>query len=250
MPTPGQPGQRRTARNIGVGVVLAGVIVGTGIGVREQMQAPPEPVPLEVPAKALGGPLLRDGFEGEGQGAPVPPDACSGPLVRPAGFEAVPVTWAKMWSSKRPGAPQMAFPSSPGFPVGIGAGRWQYQITSFIPLPNTTGQIFFDPHQARPNEGEPMGRPADSMFLSVSPCPGDFRPNALRPWCAISANTGRITWTTKPSAGTPSCGIQALIPHYILVAPVNPDDGSVAGDYTCKFPDAAYCWVQATHRPL
>jgi hypothetical protein len=245
MPAPGQP--RRTTRNIGTGIAAAAVIVASGV-VYDQMTEPePRMETLSAPASVA---LLRDGFEGESGGAPVPPvDLCAGPLVKPGGMRALPVTWEKMWSSKRPGAPQTAFPNSPGFPVGIGAGMGEYQQTSFVPLPETTGQIFFEPHQARPHEGEPMGRPAYSMLVTVSPCPGDLRPPALRPKCSVVANTGTLTWTTK-TLSSPVCKLEAGVRHYIAVSPVDPRDGVVVGDNTCKFPDAPPCWVQAKHTPL
>jgi hypothetical protein len=253
MPTPGQPGQRRTARNVGMGAVAAAVIIGSGVVYQQRTDDAPTVAATQAPSTALVGPLLRDGFEGAGGGAPVPPDACSGPLVKPAGFTAVPQSWTQMWTSKRKPSPsfpvpQMVFPNSPGFPVGIGAAQWQYQLTSFVPPPGMSGQLFFDPHQARPQEDEPIGRPAVSMFISISPCPGDFRPPDQRPKCSLVANTGMLAWTTRP--GVPACQLTPNVPHYLLVAPVDPRDGSVAGDYTCRDTGAPYCWVQAIHRPL
>jgi hypothetical protein len=229
---------------IATGAVVA---VGTAVVLNDQ---PTEQQATTTRALVVDD-LFRDSFEGVGCGAPVPPaETCIDPLVSPPGFRANAMTWAKMWSSKRTPSRtypvvQMQFPDSPGFPVGIGAGRNEYQLTSFVAPPNTTAELFFDPHQARPQEGEPMGRPAASMFISVSPCVGDFR---LRFGCAISANTGALIWTTRlVPAGTRACALTAGKTYHLLVAPVAPHDGNVIGDYTCRDPNAPYCWVQAKH---
>lgn len=251
----GKPQGRRSAVVAGGAAVV--IVLSTAAIVN---RAPPDEGELSpkisfvVDAPAL---VFANGFEGDGGGGgPVPPvDACApGPLMQPDGFAGVFQSWETTWTSKRPtrpppAPPVMHFPNTPGFPVGIGAGRDQYQSTAFTPPAGATATLFFDPHQARPQEGEPIGRPATSMFLSISPCIGDFT-MGRRAWCSLSANTGSISWTTRTDVppGSPVCQLEAWKEYHILVAPVDPTDGSVAGDYTCKDSGAPYCWVQATHR--
>ena len=247
----GQPVQRGSSgRRLGVGLVLAAVIGGGGVVLKETLDEPePTPRTVQAPASVAAGPLLRDGFEGAGDGGGVPPDACSGPLVKPAGMAPLVVTWEKMWSSKRPGSVQMPFPRSPGFPVGIGSAPTQYQTARFMAPPSTTGNLFFDPHQARPHEGEPKGRPVSAMFLSISECMGDFRTPQNRCW--VYANTAALVWSTRPvPAGSAACPLVAGRWYYLLVSPVNPTDGAVSGDNTCRFPDDPPCWVQAKHTTM
>jgi hypothetical protein len=238
MPVLGSNPGRRS--RVGLGAVAVAIVVG-GVAVFEQQQAP------QVQQAQVAGPLLTDGFEDQGGGGGVP-DACTDPLVQPEGFAPLSMTWAKMWSSKaKPPVPQMQFPDSPGFPVGIGAGRGEYQATTFTPGANMGATLYFERHQAGASKGEPMGRPASSMFLSISPCAGDFR---LRQGCALSTYSGSLVWTTRTATPGPNaCPLTAGTTYHLIVAPVDPSDGSIAGDYTCENPDAPYCWVQATHRP-
>lgn len=239
-----RPPVKRTARNVGVGLVLGAIVVGTGIGVREQMQAPPEPVPLEAPAKALDATIMRDGFEGEGQGAPVPPDPCSGPLVKPAGFSAVPRTWAQCFTP-RDGSPVPTYPNGLGFPVPIGANKGEYTLCAFDALPNTVTNMVFDSAQANPGQGYGTARPAYSMFLSISACPGDFR--MLHPGCWRLTNEGTLITSTRGVASTSACPLEAGKRYYLLAAPVNPADGLVPGENTCREVDSSAhgCDVQA-----
>lgn len=174
--------------------------------------------------------LFANGFEvQEEQGA----DPCDHPLVKPAGWTMVARTWAQCFTP-RDGRPVPTYPNSLGFPVPLGANKGEYTVCAVDPLPDQVTNIFFDPAQANPGQGYYVARPAMSMFLGYSVCPGDFR---MKQGCAIVANTGSLITTTRHQPSPWACTLTLGVRYYLTIAPVDPRDGLTLGEHTCN--DAA-----------
>jgi hypothetical protein len=97
-------------------------------------------------------------------------------------------------------------------------------------LPDQVTNLFFDGAQANPGQGYFVARPAASMFLGVSACPGDFR---LVQGCSLVANTGSLVTTTRHAQSPWACTLTPGVTYYLTVAPVDPSDGLEAGEHTC-----------------
>ncbi len=175
--------------------------------------------------------IFSNGFE-EGRGGGPAPDICDHPLVMPAGFAPKLITW-RMLFTPRDGNPKPTYPNSLGFPVPIGAEKGSFTAAMFTAEPNQSVSMFWDPAQAKPSEGYMKARPAIGMFISISPCPGDFRPS---PGCAKYANTGSLIWSTRITQSTISaCAVVEGEKYFITVAPYNPAAGPLhPDDHTCS----------------
>ena len=163
------------------------------------------------------------------------------PGVQPMGWQRVDTTWENLFKP-RDGAPIPTYPDSLGFPVPIGANKGQYTSAAFVAEANQTVNMFWDPAQANPWEGYSYARPAEGMFISVSPCPGDVRPaddavgGFLAAGCRRFANTGSLVFSTSPGlvqSTFGACKLDAGKTYYLNVMPANPDDGLVAGEHSC-----------------
>jgi hypothetical protein len=183
--------------------------------------------------------VFSDGFEKDESGGP-PVFSCEHPDVQPSWMHGRRITWAKMFTPPD-GAPVPTYPNSNGFQVPIGADRSGWTAAEFIAGENQTVQMFWDPAQAKPNEGYFRARPAKGMFISISPCAGDLRASTfaatdyLAPGCRRYANTGAITTTTKATLSTFSyCALTPGLRYYITVSPVNPNDGLTPGEHSCS----------------
>jgi hypothetical protein len=181
----------------------------------------------------------------EGCGAP-PPDPCDHPLVMPEGWVRKTITWAQLFTP-RDGAPVPTYPNSNGFPVPIGADKGTYVTARFVAEPMQAWNLFWDGAQANPPEGYRTARPADSMFLSISQCPGDFRIKLGFDPCAKNTNTGSLLGNSTGVVSAFACPLVAGAEYWITVAPVNPVDGLTPGEHTCRpVPSSeAGCDVQA-----
>lgn len=203
-------------------------------------------------ASAAVEPVFSDGFE-----APV--DACSHPLIAPAGWDTLSSTWTTAWSSPD-GSPQATYPNSVGFPVPIGTNKGKIKVINFTPLPNQTVDITWDTVQANHEQGY-YARPATSMFFAISPCGGDVRPPDpfsadpwLQPGCRALGGGGSMFFTTRPPTGSENqivCHLEAGQQYFMMVSPIDPTDGLTPGEHTCD--DSAQqseagCEVQAVHR--
>jgi hypothetical protein len=188
--------------------------------------------------------IYADGFE-EAAASQGP---CDDPLVQPAGWQFTNKSWTQAWSSPD-GNPQATFPNSVGFPVPIGASIGGYTVIAFVPQAGQSVGIHWDTAQANPQQGYGAPRPADSMFLGISVCPGDFRMKQGFDPCAIVASGASLFWTTGNSGF--ACNLAPGVTYYLTVAPVNPQDGIFpAPSHTCSTsaPNSAFgCDVQARH---
>ena len=181
-----------------------------------------------------------------GGGGPVGDDDCnltsSTPGIQPSGWARTDTTWVQLFTP-RDGSPVPAYPSSNGFPVPIGATRGSYTAASFTANANQTVNMFWDGAQANPNEGYFTARPANGMFISISPCAGDLRPanmdagGFLAAGCRKFANTGTLVFSTSPSLGSSNsnaCKLEAGKQYYINVLPADPNDGLTPGEHSCS----------------
>lgn len=198
--------------------------------------------------------IFTDRFEGEGQGAPVPPvDPCVDPMVKPAGWELRTKSWQAAFSGPT-GVPKATYPNSVGQPAPV-PGYAQYLSATnflwhtkgeivaipFVPLPNQTVDMTWDRAQAQ--FGYTAPRPADSMAIVISPCKWDLR---VVPGCGLVAGDGSLFQTTRRPAG-PACPLEAGREYFINVAMVDPTNGTpLPSNHTCSdVPNSAFgCDVQ------
>lgn len=171
------------------------------------------------------------------------------PLVAPPSLTRIDKTWVKAWSSPD-GTSTAVYPNSVGSVVPVGSEKGHYTVIPFTPSENLSVGMFWD--VAQPSTGYLKPRPANAMFISISPCPGDLRPsnnNSTDPFersaCRLLANTGSLYYTT--TASTAVCKLQAGVQYYINVSPIDTSDGLQAGEDTCGNALTG-CDVQATHR--
>lgn len=184
--------------------------------------------------------IFADGFEPDEPGGPVP-FTCDHPDVAPSWMVGKQMLWSKLFTP-RDGAPVPTYPNSNGFPVPIGADRGGWEAGKFVALPDQTVNMVWDGAQANRNEGYGTARPAEGMFISISPCAGDLRAASflatdfLAPGCRKFSNEGTLRLTTRQ--GTAStfgyCALTAGQTYYITVSPVNPDNGLDPGEHTCR----------------
>jgi len=196
--------------------------------------------------------VFVDGFE------PAQAGACADPLIAPAGWDTQSSTWSDAWSAAD-GSQPSTYPNSGGIPVPIGANKNKIKVINFVPLANQTVDISWDRVQANPEQNY-YARPANLMFISISPCPGDVRaplsssPDPfLRNGCRQIAGGGSMFFTTQPGNYDPDivCTLQAGTMYFMNIAPIDPSDGLTLGEHTCD-DSSAYtdqgCEVQAVHR--
>jgi hypothetical protein len=196
-------------------------------------------------------------------GEVIPPTSCTltgitDPTFQPAGWERVNKTWVDAFSS--PNRRHIAtYPNSIGIPVPIGANKNTYTTVPFTPTANLTVDLSWDVVQANRDHGYPNPRPADSMFIGISPCPGDLRtPDASSadPWlengCRRVGGGGSIFYSTLPGLSNESvCRLVAGQTYYLNIVAANPEGGLEPGEHTCSTsaPNSANgCDVQAMHR--
>lgn len=182
----------------------------------------------------------------------------SDPAFQPAGFAQVIKDWATAFKSPNPNiTTDPVYPTGPGTPVPIGASKSSYTAIRFVALADLTVDMTWDMAQAQ--IGYPSPRPADSMFIGISPCPGDLRaPNASSgdPWlqngCRKVAGAASMYYTTRTQYVSNDflCRIEAGQTYYINVSPVDPTDGISPGEHTCSTTatnSATGCDVQMRH---
>jgi hypothetical protein len=181
----------------------------------------------------------------------------SDPLIQPAGFGAANKSWVQAFTSPNPNVAAPSYPNGPGTPVPVGAQKGSYTAIQFTSRPDLTVDMTWD--TAQPQIGYSSPRPADQMFVSISPCPGDLRPSnpaSGDPWlqngCRITAGAGSTFYTTRPGYVSNDfvCKLEPNQVYYINLSPVNPNDGLSPGEHTCtdSAPNSAGgCDVQMRH---
>jgi hypothetical protein len=175
--------------------------------------------------------IFAHGFEEPGSGGA---DVCPEP---PAGFALRSKTWVAAFTT--PGSPQPAmYPNSSGYPVPVPGyesfTRYQqgwfrfYRKTDFVAIgfvaqPNQSVTLTWDTAQSGPNYGMP--RPANAMFVGISPCPWDARPSVL---CSRMSGLDSLFYTTR---GGSACPLIAGETYYINVLMADPSNGFA---HTCS----------------
>lgn len=175
--------------------------------------------------------IFGDGFE-----APPVYDYCwqaaQDPLVQPAGRVGI----TRPWNS--------AFYSAPFYtattylhPVGsitMGdrpqAGAWL--SIEFTPTTQRFYRLDWAEAQSLVFPVRYNGRPAHSAYLTISPCPGDFRlpvpssgDNYLRPGCRKSGNLGQINFNTLLTNSTSAnCALRVGETYYLNVGFFEPGE--------------------------
>lgn len=208
--TPQRLSKRRAAVGTAAGVV---VVLGAAVMFLD---------PLEQK------PLLSDGFEGQGA-AGTPVDPCAHPLVAPAGWELKEKSWRAAFSSPN-GLLKPTYPNGLGTPVPIPGSEFRKgQIVSipFVALPETTVDMTWDGVQAQPNYPP---RPADLMFVGISPCRADLRTD---PRCSRAAGMDSLFYTTRQASGA-ACRLTAGGSYFLNFVMANPSDGLEPGEHTCS----------------
>jgi hypothetical protein len=176
------------------------------------------------------------------------------PAFQPSGRVATEKSWVQQWSAPN-GTSIAVYPNSIGSAVPVGANKGGYVVVPFVPTENLDVQIFWDVAQANSSIGYNPPRPADGMFITISPCRGDLRaPVAnssdpfLRPGCRIFANTAQLNYSTlSGNSNNTMCRLEAGKTYFMNVVAADPADGLSNEEHTCHSSTTG-CDVQATHR--
>lgn len=159
------------------------------------------------------------------------------------------------------GDPKPLYPQGLGFPVPIGANKGSYLSVPFVARANTQVRLTWDTVQANGPQGYSAPRPADAMFIGISPCPGDLRPTNdnsadrfLHQGCRRVNGLDSMYYSSTTATVDPStiCQLEAGKTYYMNFAPVNPieNPGGPNGSYTCSTTAANStngCDVQIRH---
>ena len=181
---------------------------------------------------------------------------CTDPLISPSSMTRIDKTWVQAFSAPN-GFVTGTYPVSVPGPVPIGSEKGHYTVIPFTPNAAENVSITFDMAQANNQYGYGQPRVTNGgMFVSISPCAGDLRAidngttdDFLRSSCRIWNNAGGLTYSTVPGSPT-ICRLEAGVPYFITVSPVDPSDGITAGEETCLNDSFTGCDVQAISRAL
>jgi len=167
------------------------------------------------------------------------------PLFTPAGFTEHRVPWSTAFYGS-------VYPATGGYlnPIGsVTMGKMpvngRYLAIEFKPAAGQGLSLAWEQAQAVAQHNYRTANPAGPVFLSISPCPGDFRlpvssptpasveaEDYLRPACRKFDQAGTIYLnTTKPSFN--NCGIVPTRTYYLNVLFANPNDGLITSETTC-----------------
>lgn len=182
------------------------------------------------------------------------------PQLEPVGWTRTNKTWVANWSAKN-NSVIAVYPESAAAPVAFGASKGGYSVVGpFTPNANQVVRIYWELVQTNNQYGYSQPRPADAMWIGISPCPGDFRRtnNAsqdkfLRGGCRRLASSDGIIFATLPGeTDHATCFLQPGQPYYMNVIAANPEDGLFSGEHTCAAaPNSANgCDVQGNHRVI
>ena len=195
--------------------------------------------------------------------APVIPSGCDiqsdSPWFQPTGLSRVTQEFTEAFDAPD-GDPKPVYPQGLGFPIPIGANKGSYLSVPFVALANTQVRLTWDTAQANGPQGYSSPRPADAMFIGISPCAGDLRPTDglsedrfLRQGCRRVAGLDSMYYssTTAPVNPATICQLEAGKTYFMNIAPVNPNANPAPnGTYTCSdtAPNSANgCDVQIRH---
>lgn len=188
--------------------------------------------------------------------------AISHPLIQPSNMTGVNKTWEQAFGTPwncTTGCtvPPQGYPQSWSFGMPIGANKNGYTAISIDPGPNVTVGMFWDAAQANSAIGYNPPRPAESMFVTISPCAGDLRvptDGSTDPFlrlnsCRVFLNTGSLFYSTVAGSSASVCRLTAGTRYYINVSPVDPSTGTdnVLDGHTCGSISAPGCDVQMRH---
>jgi hypothetical protein len=186
--------------------------------------------------------ILADGFEDRtGGGGEIPVEACEfDPLTAPPAWQGDAKTWTQAFSGTARTSVQVVYPKGSPYPVAEGAEKGHYTYIPFTANPRQSVNIYFDQVQARVQDGYPKSRPAASMLVGLSPCPGDLRPPAYfwtdlfqSPRCRVIENSGGFTWSTD-TLNPNVCHVVAGRTYVLTFAAVDTRDGLTWGEHTCE----------------
>lgn len=165
------------------------------------------------------------------------------PNFNPSNFQKVEKQWVQAFSAPD-GSPQAIYPGGVSFPTPVGAQKGTYTAIPFTPVAGQSVNMYFDQVQPRPQDGYANPRPAEGMFVAISPCAGDLRVwspgNAdqfLRPGCRKFEGTASIVWTTLPiyaQSDDTICKLNAGQTYYLHFLPANPQGGLQTGEHSCE----------------
>lgn len=178
--------------------------------------------------------IFADGFE-----SAEPPDPCAGSI--PDGFFVVQKTWLQTWAGACPDA-SPNYPNSIGSPVPLFGLQNRLVVTRWVPGVGESANVFWDTAQVLSGACYFQPKPAQSMYVSFSHCPGDVRPRGA---CGRFGQPGSLTWSTQ-FTGPSICTLTPGVAAYMTVMPYDPD----TMEFQCppEFPGG--CDVQAVHRGL
>lgn len=225
------------------GILAAGVIGASGVAIHDRMTPEPEPEPVvALQVGVIDAGLLRDGFEGDGAGAPVPPEppAYVCPDASP-GWVRVQKSWGQLFSGG--GWPQPPPYKSQSFPVPMPLlERNQYAMVRFV-MTHTPQYVnfYWDQVQTRAPYYT-KARPARGIFVTISPCPDDLRqPDYFSPdpflknGCRKFETTASLIFGTgnnfEPNSG---CNLEQDKVYYLHLIAADPAGGIEPFESSCE----------------
>jgi hypothetical protein len=191
--------------------------------------------------------IFANGFESGSEGGE-PPAHCDSPFMDRA--SPIYTDWAHALGA-RDGSPLAVYPRGLSYPVAVGTSKFTALVIPFTPLAGQTVNFYFDQVQARPSDGYGRARPADLMWVAITECADEFgrgrvdlRPAVQgavdpfqRPGCRKVENSASLIWTTAaflPESNDAACKLIAGRTYFLIVSPVNPQDGIAEGEHTCS----------------
>lgn len=201
---------------------------------------------LSLSVKSTSDLIFADGFESGIPGAE--PPHCDSPFMDRA--SPIYTDWAHALGA-RDGSPLATYPRGLSYPVAVGTNIGTALVIPFTPLAGQTVNFYFDQVQARPSDGYGRARPADLMWVAITECADEFgrgrvdlRPAVQgavdpfqRPGCRKVENSASLIWTTAaflPESNDAACKLEAGKTYFLIVSPVNPQDGIAEGEHTCS----------------
>jgi len=235
------PGSSNPRRRQATGVSIVAVVLAAGVVIDQNLPEPAKEANIAVQGAAVASEDFRDGFEGAGDGgAPVPPGACQG---APPGWARVEKTWAQLFGPN--GAPPRQFHQSQSWPAPLPfVDRSQFTSTPFTMLPGKWVNFYWDQVQTRAPYYT-MPRPANAMFVAISPCAGgDFRaPNQAdpdpfaRPGCRKFENSASLIFGTGQNFDSGAgCNLSPGVTYWLHMIAADPAAGIEPGESSCQKP--------------
>lgn len=179
------------------------------------------------------------GGEGEGENCDIESED---PNFVPSNFQKVEKQWVQVFSAPD-GSPQAIYPGGVSFPTPAQVQKGTYVTIPFVPAAGQSVNMFWDQVQPRAQDGYANVRPAEGMFVGISPCAGDVRmwspgnaDHFLRPGCRKFEGTASLVWTTLsiyPQSDDTLCKLIPGQTYYLHLMPANPQGGLQTGEHSC-----------------